>query len=277
MNAAGASPSDPGDGDRCRRVRPDVRRVRPQRQPTGAAVRATGRRASPPTNRSPGCSCTARHASASRCCCWRASTAAARRAADAELARCYPNLTAHPIRRRPAPGAADVLRASTWPSSSSCWRRAARRPTRSVAARCCCRCSACSPPRSGRSPTSTSAPAPGSTCCSTATSTRTCPAATSAGPRRCASSAAPAVAVPVPSRCPRCAERRRARPVAGRRARPRAAAMAGGVRVAGPDRPLRAAARRAGDLARRAEPRRPAGRRRDRHGRPRRRARAPTR
>ena len=40
--------------------------------------------------------------------------------------------------------------------SASCWRPAARRPTRSAAARSCCRRSGCSPPRSARSPTSTS-------------------------------------------------------------------------------------------------------------------------
>ena len=112
--------------------------------------------------------------------------------------------------------------------------------------RCCCRRSGCSPPRSGRSPTSTSAPAPGSTCCSTGTTTCTCPAARSGGPSAVTLECGTRGDVPVPTAMPEVVERRGLDRYADRRPRPGPAPLAGGVRVARPDRPLRAAAGGAG-------------------------------
>ena len=64
--------------------------------------------------------------------------------------------------------------------------------------------------------------------------------------------------VPVPPAMPPIVQRLRARPVAGRRPRPRPATLAGSLRLAGPDRPLRAAAGGARARRRRAA-RRPHG------------------
>ena len=103
------------------------------------------------------------------------------------------------IRCRPsAPSATPTP--TSWPSCSPL---GARRPTRSAAAPCCSPSSVCSPPRSATSPISTSARAPASTCCSTATSTPTSLAGRSVVRRRCASSAAPAGPCPCRRPCRR--------------------------------------------------------------------------
>ena len=91
-----------------------------------------------------------------------------------------------------------------------------------------------------------------STCCSTATTTPTCPVARWAVRRRSTWSAATRGAVPVPAAMPDVRQRVGLDRSPIDVARPRAAALAGGVRVAGPDRPLRAAARRARARRRRA-------------------------
>ena len=121
-----------------------------QRQPAGTAVRPPGRRASPPTTELAG--------------------AAAPRPADAApagaAARLRPRPPARPARRRRAGPLLPEPDRRTRTAAIRCRRSgafcarprrrarraagdpAARRPTRSAAARCCCRCSACSPPRS---------------------------------------------------------------------------------------------------------------------------------
>ena len=183
--------------------------------------------------------------SASRCCCSPACTTCCSPADPTSgLARFYPNLDGGTRRRRSDAGVPGLRRrprrragrAAGDPQHPDERDRALRPAAAGVRHR----------RRRGRrrSPTSTSAPAPGSTCCSIATTTATSPGGELGGAvdRSRSTCGTRGDVAAARRRCRPIVERRGLDRAARRRPRRRRGAVAGGLRLARPDRPLRAAA-----------------------------------